>query len=209
MPPYALARLPISTMMSRSLSPYKAVVCAAPDYLAERGTPAHPKDLVDHDCLSYPDWRDGQRWSFSGPEGEVHVDVKSRLQINNGFGIRYAALAGAGIVHDACRARCRGYRRRAVCRPLLSDYKIQSRPRHIVWLAEPPSDAETSRLHRFCRRGLRMSLIEPRDIMRRDFSTSSIEIATITRRGLAGQPVKCGGEGAGIAEADIERDCGD
>jgi len=28
------------TMMSRSLSPYKAVVCAAPAYLAERGTPA-------------------------------------------------------------------------------------------------------------------------------------------------------------------------
>src|SRR5712671_3927252 len=75
-----------STIMSRSLSPYKAVVCAAPKYLAER------------ECLSYPDWPDGQRWSFFGPEGEVYVDIKSRLQINNGFGIRYAALAGAGIV---------------------------------------------------------------------------------------------------------------
>src|SRR5467141_4563892 len=33
-----------STMISRSLSPYKAVVCAAPEYLAKRGTPAHPRD---------------------------------------------------------------------------------------------------------------------------------------------------------------------
>jgi DNA-binding transcriptional LysR family regulator len=31
-----------SSMMSRSLSPYRTVVCAAPDYLAERGTPIHP-----------------------------------------------------------------------------------------------------------------------------------------------------------------------
>jgi DNA-binding transcriptional LysR family regulator len=123
-----------STMMSRSLSPYKAIICAAPDYLGERGTPVHPGDLVDHDCLSYPGWRDGQRWSFSGPEGEIHVDVKSRLQINNGFGIRYAALAGAGIVMTRAELVAEDIAQGRL-RPLLSDYTIQSRPRHIVWLA--------------------------------------------------------------------------
>src|SRR5438445_3784950 len=40
-------------------------------------------------------------------------------------------------------------------------------------------------------------------------STSSSEIATITARGLAGQPMKCGGERAGLAEADLERNRGD
>jgi DNA-binding transcriptional LysR family regulator len=122
-----------SAMMSRSLSPYTAIVCASPEYLAERGMPAHPKDLVDHDCLSFPDWTEGPRWSFFGPEGEVHVDIKSRLQINNGFGIRYAALAGAGIVmqrtelvaEDIAAGRLQA---------LLTGYKAQSRPRHIVWL---------------------------------------------------------------------------
>src|SRR5258707_4090308 len=122
-----------STMMSRSLSPYKAVVCAAPAYLSERGTPKHPKDLVHHDCLSFLGWPDGPRWSFLGPEGEVSVDIKSRLLINNAFGIRYAALAGAGIVmqrtdliaEDIAEGRLK---------VLLSDYKTQSRPRHLVWL---------------------------------------------------------------------------
>lgn len=33
-----------STMMSRSLSPYTGVICAAPSYLAERGIPKHPTD---------------------------------------------------------------------------------------------------------------------------------------------------------------------
>jgi DNA-binding transcriptional LysR family regulator len=122
-----------STMMSRSLSPYKAVVCAAPDYLAERGTPAHPGDLVDHDCLSYP-WHDRPRWSFFGPEGEVYVDVKSRLQINSGFGVRYAALAGAGIVMQRAELVAEDIADGRL-RAILTEYKIQPRPRHIVWLA--------------------------------------------------------------------------
>jgi hypothetical protein len=36
-------------------------------------------------------------------------------------------------------------------------------------------------------------------------ASSSIEVATITARGLAGQPVKCGAERAGFGKADIER----
>lgn len=122
-----------SAMMSRSLSPYRTVVCASPGYLAERGTPAHPRDLADHECLSYPDWTEGPRWSFTGPDGEVHVDTRSRLLINNGFGIRYAALAGAGIVmqraelvaDDIAAGRLQA---------LLTNYTAQSRARHIVWL---------------------------------------------------------------------------
>lgn len=121
-----------SSMMSRSLSPYRTVVCASPGYLAERGTPNHPKDLADHDCLNFPDWTEGPRWSFQGPEGEVHVDVKSRLQINNGFGIRYAALAGAGIAMQRAELVAEDIAAGRL-QPLLSNYKTQSRPRHLVW----------------------------------------------------------------------------
>jgi len=122
-----------STMMSRSLSPYTGVVCAAPRYLAERGTPTHPKDLVDHECLRYPGWAEGQRWTFFGPEGEVQVDVKCRLTINSAFGILYAALAGAGIVlmRDELLAEHIAAGR---LQALLPNYKTQSRERHIVWL---------------------------------------------------------------------------
>jgi hypothetical protein len=41
------------------------------------------------------------------------------------------------------------------------------------------------------------------------FAPRLIEIATITARGLAGQPVKRGTERARVAEADIERNRGD
>src|SRR4029450_9537131 len=63
-----------STMMSRSLSPYTGVVCAAPGYLAEHGTPKHPRDLVHHQCLRYIGWADGPRWTFLGPEGDIQIN---------------------------------------------------------------------------------------------------------------------------------------
>jgi DNA-binding transcriptional LysR family regulator len=122
-----------STMMSRSLSPYTGVVCAAPGYLAEHGTPMHPSDLVHHECLRYIGWADGPRWTFFGPEGEIQVVVKSRLTINSAFAIRYAALAGAGIVlmRDELLAEDIAAGRLKV---LLPDYKTQSRVRQILWL---------------------------------------------------------------------------
>ncbi|MGY4625320.1 LysR family transcriptional regulator [Bradyrhizobium sp. USDA 4486] len=41
-----VGKLSDSMMMSRSLSPYQGLVCAAPSYLAERGTPVRPQDLI-------------------------------------------------------------------------------------------------------------------------------------------------------------------
>lgn len=122
-----------STMMSRSLSPYTGVVCASPDYLAERGTPVHPQELAHHECLRYPGWADGPTWTFLGPDGEIHVVVKSRLTINSAFGIRHAALAGAGIVlmRDELVAEDIALGRLQV---LLPNYKTQSRTRQILWL---------------------------------------------------------------------------
>jgi DNA-binding transcriptional LysR family regulator len=72
------------------------------------------------------------RASERRPEGEVYVDIKSRLQINNGFGIRYAALAGAGIVMQRAELVAEDIAAGRL-QALLSNYKTQSRPRHLVW----------------------------------------------------------------------------
>jgi DNA-binding transcriptional LysR family regulator len=122
-----------STMMARALSPYQAVVCASPAYIAERGAPRHPRDLLDHECLGFAGWAEGLRWTFIGDEGEISVEVKSRFQINNAFAIRSAALAGAGIImqrkdllaDDIAEGRLK---------ILLPGYKTPPRPRHLVWL---------------------------------------------------------------------------
>jgi DNA-binding transcriptional LysR family regulator len=122
-----------SSMMVRSLSPYSAVVCAAPAYLSKHGTPQHPRELIHHECLSYPDWPEGARWVFFGPDGEVSVEIKSRYRINNALAIRYAALAGAGIVMQRTELLSQDLAEGRLC-ALLPSYKTLSRPRHLVWL---------------------------------------------------------------------------
>jgi DNA-binding transcriptional LysR family regulator len=76
-------------------------VAAAPDYLARRGVPQHPRDLLDHACLrgkflsgAMPAWefeRDGQTLSVE-PSGPLIITFsEAELAIN-------AAAAGHGVI---------------------------------------------------------------------------------------------------------------
>ncbi|MEG3172723.1 LysR family transcriptional regulator [Sphingomonas sp. ZB1N12] len=76
---------------------------ASPDYLARRGMPVHPRDLLDHACIrgqfasgAMDDWefeRDGEivRVATSGPL-IVRIGAATDLAVD-------AALAGTGIIH--------------------------------------------------------------------------------------------------------------
>ncbi|MGH8409080.1 MAG: LysR family transcriptional regulator, partial [Pseudomonas sp.] len=53
---FRIGPLANSSLTARPLQPYRLVVCAAPKYLAERGTPLTPADLEHHECLGYAYW---------------------------------------------------------------------------------------------------------------------------------------------------------
>lgn len=93
-----IAQLPDSSLVSRSLARTRMVLCASPVYLAQRGTPSHPEDLMRHDVVSYSNWSEGDAWSFKGPKGDVTVRTISRIHANNGDTCRAAALAHQGII---------------------------------------------------------------------------------------------------------------
>ncbi|UXH78211.1 LysR family transcriptional regulator [Roseateles amylovorans] len=78
--------------------------CAAsPDYLARRGMPGHPKEVLDHDCLRL---RFGSgampQWEFErGPE-RLQVDPKPALIVQAGAAADLAvdaAVGGMGLVY--------------------------------------------------------------------------------------------------------------
>ena len=78
----------------------RTLLLATAGYLRRRGTPAHPNDLVDHDCLSY--LRHGPAlWMFeqaTAKEPErISVPVQGPLRANNSELLRDAVLAGLGI----------------------------------------------------------------------------------------------------------------
>jgi DNA-binding transcriptional LysR family regulator len=87
--------LPDSSLISRRLGVGKLILCAAPAYLERRGAPQRPQDLSDHNCLIQAGR--GGSWRFSGPDGEVEVEVSGNLHSNTWPAIRGGALAGQGL----------------------------------------------------------------------------------------------------------------
>jgi DNA-binding transcriptional LysR family regulator len=92
-----IARLPSSTLVTRQLTLTRLVLCASPDYLKRRGSPAHPSELLQHDALAYTLLATGDQWEFDGPGGRVMVKVKPTMRSNSGDTCCAAALQGRGI----------------------------------------------------------------------------------------------------------------
>ena len=93
-----IGELPDSTaLIARPLAPYRLMICASPDYLARRGTPARPEELSRHECLAFSTAA-LEHLRLSGEEGASRVPVSGRLQVNQGQALRVAALHGMGIV---------------------------------------------------------------------------------------------------------------
>ena len=93
-----IARLPSSSLIGRKLTSTRAMLCASPLYLQQRGTPSHPAELADHDVISYSLLSTGESWEFTGPDGRVSVKVTPRLRTNSGDTCRAVALQHHGII---------------------------------------------------------------------------------------------------------------
>jgi DNA-binding transcriptional LysR family regulator len=93
-----ITSLASSQLVSRRLATTRIVLCASPGYLATHGTPTHPRELSDHQVISYSYWTGGDNWRFTGPEGDVQVRVKPRIHTNSGDTCRAAALEDQGLI---------------------------------------------------------------------------------------------------------------
>lgn len=95
-----IGRLADSTLVARKLVPEVFTLCAAPAYLAARGTPAKVDDLSNHQCLGYTlaPLVGVREWAF-GANGAIRVPISGPFNANNGEALMRAACAGAGIVY--------------------------------------------------------------------------------------------------------------
>ena len=99
---------PPETHVAWVLCETRSQLVASPQYLARRGTPAHPSELTAHDCLLYLRDSHAGSWTFARPgtgKGKkagaeverVGVTVAGSLKANNSEVLRDALLAGLGI----------------------------------------------------------------------------------------------------------------
>ncbi len=89
-----------SRLVARRLADTRRVLVAAPAYLARRGAPQHPGELVHHDCLHYTLFRD-TAWVFHRGREQLRVPVNGPLKSNYGAPLVDAAVAGHGLLLTA------------------------------------------------------------------------------------------------------------
>lgn len=88
-----------SSLVATRFTSTRWIICAAPAYLAEHGTPKHPNDLVHHACLNFHSSIAASTWTVRGADGQsAPLAVKSRVRSNQASILIEFARAGLGIV---------------------------------------------------------------------------------------------------------------
>jgi DNA-binding transcriptional LysR family regulator len=125
-----------SSLRLRSLGQSRRQLVASPAYLAERGTPSTPHELIGHEGIRMSNIAGSQTLLLLGPDGERHeVPFDGRLRVDHGLAAREAFLAGRGIgpahlwlVSDLLTT--------GRLRTILTDYSLPSVPLNLLILPE-------------------------------------------------------------------------
>ena len=139
---FRIGPLADSGLITRALAPYRTVTCASPAYLEERGSPASPDCLREHECLLRPGMTE---WRFTHDMQEHTARVKGRLRLNDAKAQVLAALDGFGIAfvtEDLVRTHLAAGELVRV----LPTYETPSLPMHLVFL---PDRRQTPKLRSF------------------------------------------------------------
>ncbi|MEY5098484.1 MAG: hypothetical protein RJA36_1203 [Pseudomonadota bacterium] len=123
------APLADSSLVARALVPDRRVLCAAPAYLAEHGTPQTPQDLLRHRCIVFGDAAPG--WTFMRHGETQVVPVAGTVRVNTGDVAHAAALGGAGLVHKSIWEVADDLRRGQLV-ALLPDWSSPLQPIHAL-----------------------------------------------------------------------------
>jgi DNA-binding transcriptional LysR family regulator len=85
----------------RLTDPGRFVVAGAPSYLARRGTPQKPQDLLQHDCICIRTSTSGARYAWELERGKKawRVPVEGTVTTNDTELMRLLAVAGLGLLY--------------------------------------------------------------------------------------------------------------
>jgi DNA-binding transcriptional LysR family regulator len=92
-----IGHLPDSALIARRLGETRRVVVASPTYLERTGTPEHPSDLAQFDCISFVGLVATSHWSFVENGRDLRVRVEPRFATNSGDAAIAFASDGGGL----------------------------------------------------------------------------------------------------------------
>lgn len=126
-----VGQLPDSELVARQVGHIHWVLVASPDYLARRGEPAEPEDLVSHDCIAFEGLQTRRAWRIGAGALARSVTIRPRYSVNTADAVVEAAAAGLGV------ARVMSYQAATsvgACRlvPVLADQGYEPLPVHLM-----------------------------------------------------------------------------
>lgn len=129
-----IGELSDSSLLSRRLMPYTLCCFASPDYLAKRGTPQHPDELVEHETVNLRYQSSGQtlRWPFRIGDKEIELLPSSPVVVDASEAVLAAMAAGAGIGMAASFMAAPRVRRQELI-PILSEFAVHRHNITAIW----------------------------------------------------------------------------
>lgn len=92
-----IAHLPDSSLTAIRVGSVRRVLCASPEYLAERGVPAAATDLDAHDIINFATMAPLKEWDFVKDGRPVRHRPASRFAVNTAAAAIKGAELGKGI----------------------------------------------------------------------------------------------------------------
>ncbi len=137
-----------SGLRARKLADDKRILCASPGYLARRGTPRGPDDLVEHQMLIFMDssprklsaYDDEPPCTFPPPA------ANKRVVCDDGSSMRIATKAGVGISMSSWWSVHKEIEEGSLVR-VLPDYEVDDQS--AIWLVYPKSNVLTAKVRVF------------------------------------------------------------
>ncbi len=88
-----------SSLVCREIGRFSLVLVASPGYIDLHGSPEHPKDLSEHNCLINRLIQAPRRWGFRDGRRGFSVKVEGRCETNDDLMLQSLACAGQGIAY--------------------------------------------------------------------------------------------------------------
>ncbi len=89
--------LPDSNVVGVRVHEFRRVICGSPGYFKRRGTPAHPNDLAQHDCLVHSA-KEPTNWFFRRGKRLIAQAIRSYIEADTNILLVELARQGLGIV---------------------------------------------------------------------------------------------------------------
>jgi len=88
-----------SSLVARVVGQFPLSIVASPAYIETYGEPAHPKELVKHNCIINTLTQSPRRWGFRDGRRNFSVKVDGQCDANDDIMLRSIACSGLGIAY--------------------------------------------------------------------------------------------------------------